>query len=120
MYIASYQQFSQHPVISSGIGSDTGLYLDILRLIVFLHFFVLFCFAIYKAFCIFVRLLHCRIVFALYYMQFDKRKLTAGHFKLHRLLYFARAVAVCPFRKDLQLRSGLISVASSMLPPEIR
>ena len=31
-------------------------------------------------------------VFVLAYVQFDKRKLTAGYFKLHRLLYFIRAV----------------------------
>ena len=44
-----------------------------------------------KAF-IFVRLMPDSIVFALFDVQFDKRKLTAGYFKLHRLLYFTRAV----------------------------
>jgi hypothetical protein len=61
-----------------------------------------------------------RIVFALIYMQFDKRRLTAGYFKLHRLLYFIRAVAVCPLQKQPQCWSGRKSVASSMLPPVIR
>ena len=43
---------------------------------------------------IFVRLSPYRTVFALYYVQFEKRKLPVGYFKLHRLLYFTRAVVL--------------------------
>ena len=51
-----------------------------------------FCFFFSKDNISFVRLLSARIVFASFDVQFDKRKLTAGYFKLHRLLYFTRAV----------------------------
>ena len=33
-------------------------------------------------------------VFALFYVHFGKRKPAAGYFKLHRLLYFTRAVGL--------------------------
>ena len=33
-----------------------------------------------------------KFVFDLFYVQFGKRKPSAGYFKLHRLLYFTRAV----------------------------
>ena len=41
---------------------------------------------------IFVRLFLHGKVFAVLYVQSDKRKPTAGLFRLHRLLYFTRAV----------------------------
>ena len=68
----------------------------------------------------FVRLFSYRIVFALYDVQFDKRRPTAGYFKLHRLLYFARAVGLPTSAVVTGLEWGMISVASSMQPPAIR
>ena len=55
---------------------------------------LLICFYFSVKVIIFVWLFPYGKVFALVYMQFDKRKPTAGYFKLHRLLYFTRAVEV--------------------------
>ena len=49
-----------------------------------------------------VRLLPYRRVFALFDMQFSERKSATGYFKLHRLLYFTRAV-FCPLRQAAAL-----------------
>jgi hypothetical protein len=46
-----------------------------------------------------VRLFPSGNVFALFCVQLDKRKLTAGYFKLHRLLQFTRAVGL-PLRQQ--------------------
>ena len=51
-------------------------------------------FRLSKKVIIFVRLFPYWKVFVLVYMQFDNRKPTAGYNKLHRLLYFIRAVGL--------------------------
>ena len=68
---------------------------------------------------IFVRLCKTLKVFALFYMQFGKRKLTAGYFKLHRLLYFTRAVSL-PTPAEATVPEWGLSVASGMQPSVIR
>ena len=75
-----------------GGGSDVGLPRDTMGLILFLQQILLICFDFSVKDIIFVELFPYRKVFALVYVQFDRRKLPAGYFKLHRLLYFTRAV----------------------------
>ena len=92
-----------HPIIlvfsiHSGIGSDVGLYRDTTGAIVFSVIFVnisLFLLYFSSGKMVYVRLFPFREVFALVHVRFDGRKPTAGYFKLHRLLYFIRAV-LCP------------------------
>ena len=92
MNLTLYQRISHYLSSRSGGGSDVGLYRYTKRLILFLQQILLICFDFSAKNIIFVRLFTYRKVCALVYMQFDKRKPTAGYFKLHRLLYFTRAV----------------------------
>jgi len=64
---------------------------------------IFFCFS--EKSIIFDRPVPYRTVFAIFYVQFDKRKLTAGFFKLHRLLYFTRAVWFA--RSEMSHRVGV-------------
>ena len=82
------------------IGSDTGLFRGKAELILILWI----CFYFSVKVVGFIRLLPFQKVFALFFMQSDKRKPTAGLFKLHRLLYFTRAVCL-PTPTKLQSRS---------------
>jgi len=69
---------------------------------------------------IFVRLFLDGKVFAVYYVQSDTRKPTAGLFRLHRFLQFTRAVST-PTRGSYNVRvGGVIRVVLSMQPPVIR
>ena len=99
MNIALYQQFTHQLLFYSGIGLDAEWNFNAWGLILFLLLFMLICFHFSKDIITFVRLFPYWMVFVLFNMQFDQRKLIAGFFKLHRLLYFIRAVSVCPLRK---------------------
>ena len=91
------QQITHQFLIRSGIGNDMGVYREITGLIIFsliLINFSLIPLYLSSGKIIFVRLFHDRKGFALVYVPFDKRKPTAGYFKLHRLLYFIRAVGL--------------------------
>jgi len=89
----SYQNAKTLPIVSV-IRSDIGLCRDTQRLMLFLQLilWIYFCFSV-KAI-IFVRKFYYRKVFALIYWRSDKRKPTARLFRLHRLLYFIRAVCL--------------------------
>ena len=73
----------------SETGSVTGL---LFRKILFIPLFLSFTIFGSEKLDFFVRLFLFGFVFALFCMQFDRRKLTAGLYKLHRLLQFTRAV----------------------------
>ena len=90
----SYQITDLRP-ISFVIGDDTVLYRDTQGLILLLQLILCICFYFSVKTTIFVRLFDTRKVTALFDLWFGKRKLTAGQFRLHRLLYFTRGVG-CP------------------------
>jgi hypothetical protein len=119
MNYALYQPFSYPFPLRSRIGRDGGLYCDKMGLILFLQLILWNSFYYSVKAIIFVRLFSCQKVFALFCMQSDKRKPTAGFFKLHRLLYFTRAVSLTPV---VVITPGKkkISVALSMQPPVFR
>ena len=100
MKLALKQQRIRPFLVPSGIGVDFMLYQNFVRLFVlcvFIYIEFLSILLLYsKEYIIFVRLLFVGIVFALFYMQFDKRKLSGGLYKLRRLLYFTRAVGLPP------------------------
>ena len=93
MNFALYQQMSRPLPLFKGIGSDAVLYHDTSGLILFLQLILWTGFYFYVK-TIFVRMLPDWKVFVLLYLQSDKRKQTAGLFRLHRLLYFTRAVCL--------------------------
>ena len=101
-------------------GSDGGLYRDTSGWIHFLQqmLWILFYFST-KAI-IFVRLFPYGKVFTVCYVQPDKRKPTAGLYRLHRLLYFTRAVQFPRPVSAITSGSGTESVAPSMQQPVIR
>ena len=90
MYFVLYRQAIYQIQIHISIWEESGLYQDILGLFLAFQLFLLIFFFFSTKYIIFVRLLHYNIV--LFYMQFNKRKPVAGYYKLHRLLYFIRAV----------------------------
>ena len=92
MNLTLYQRISLYLSSHSDVGSDAGLYRDTRGLIFFIQKILLICFAVKVI--IFGGLFSYRKVFALFDVQFDRRKYSAVRFKLHRLLYFTRAVAV--------------------------
>ena len=96
MNFALYQQINHRLPLRSGIGGDAGLYRDTMGLIFLLQLLLWISFYYFVKVVIFVRLFSCQKVFALFYLQTDKRKPTAGFFKLHRLLFFIRAVHLTP------------------------
>ena len=87
-----FQPIIHYFPLDSGIREDAGSYRDTTELTLFTQTILWICFYFSVKTIIFVRLFPYRKVFALVYMQFDKRKPTAALFKLHRLLYFTRAV----------------------------
>ena len=74
------------------IWEDAGLYQEIWGLFLSFQLFLLIYFFFSAKPVIFVRPAPYNIVFALFDMQFGKRKPVAGCFKLHRLLCFIRGV----------------------------
>ena len=132
MNYALYQKRSNYQLpLRSRIGSDTELYRGTSGVILFLRLVQRISFYYSEKAIIFVRLLPLlspysgglrgafQKVIALLYLQSDKRKPIVGLFKLHRLLYFTRAVystpaiVITPGRKK-------ISVVPSMQPPVFR
>jgi len=71
---------------------DAGLYQEIWGFFLSFLFFLLIYFFFFGKSAIFVISAPYNVVFDLVYLRFDKRKPVAGYFKLHRLLYFIRAV----------------------------
>ena len=87
-----YQQVI-HPIpLRINIWDNAGLYQEITGLILAFQLFLLIFYCFSTKSLIFVRLAPHNIIFALVYVQFDKRKPVARYFKLNRLLYFIRAV----------------------------
>jgi len=68
----------------------------------------------------FIRLFLFGFVFALFYLQFDRRKLTAGLYKLHRLLQFTRSVSFPPRLQAVGWSGWEKRVLQSMQLPEYR
>jgi hypothetical protein len=93
MYFALYQKDRYYFRSCTDTGKDAGLYCDAV-LIFLLQQILYVCFYVSTKAVIFVRLFSYGKVFAWLYMQFDRRKLTAGYLKLHRLLQFTRAVGL--------------------------
>ena len=83
MNLTLYQRISHHFSSHSDVGSDAGLSRDARGLILFIQKILLICFCFSVKVIIFGGLFPYRKVFVLVYMQFDKRKPTAGYFKLH-------------------------------------
>jgi len=96
---ALYHQISNTIRLRPVTGADTGLYRDTAGWIFLLQFTLWFCFYFSIKAIIFVLLFHYRNVFELLYLQSGKRKLTAGHNRLNRFLYFTRAVRF-PIRRE--------------------
>ena len=92
MYSALYQQINHLFPFRFDIEGDTGLYIDTMVLILSLQIVLLTCVYFSIKTIIFVWLLPFSKVFVLLYLQFYSREPVAGFFKLHRLLYFIRAV----------------------------
>jgi len=86
----TWKQLSKRPLpFRAGTGSVAGLFF---RKILFVPLFLVSCRFCSEKIDAFVLLFLSGCVFALFSMQFEKRKLTAGLYKLHRLLQFTRAV----------------------------
>ena len=117
MGFALKQRFNRPLPFRSGTGSDARLFFcEILYVPLFLVSY-LFCSDKLDSF---VRLFLLGCVFALFCLQFDRRKLTAGLYKLHRLLQFTRAVCL-PLRLQAAGWSGQEKrVAHPMQLPEYR
>ena len=88
MNIAVCQRISHRISSHLRVGSDAGLYRDTMGLIFFLQQILWIRFNFSVKVIIFAGLFSYRKV----YGQFNKRKLPVGYFKLHRLLFFTRAV----------------------------
>jgi len=89
MILAWKQLFNRLLPFRSGTGSVASLFFC--KILFVPLFLVSYHFCSEKLDC-FVRLFLFGFVFALFCLQFDRRKLTAGLYKLHRLLQFTRAV----------------------------
>ena len=89
---ALYKHISHPLPTRSSARMNIGLYHNTMGLIFLLQqiLWISFCFSVKTI--IFVRLFPYRTVFVLFEVQFDKRKHSAVRVKLHRLLYFIRAV----------------------------
>ena len=92
MNVTLHQRISRYLSSHLGVGSDAGLSRDTMGLILLLQQILWISFNFSATIIIFVRLFPYRKVFALVDVPFDRRKPTAALFKLHRLLYFTRAV----------------------------
>ena len=86
------QQVKRSFSLHSNTGGEAGLYRDTKGWILFLKKNLWIGFYLLAKAIIFVRLFPFRNVFALVYVPFEKRRPAVGFFKLHRLLYFIRAV----------------------------
>ena len=114
MNYALYQPFSYPFLLRSRIGRDGGLYRDKMGLILFLQLILWNSFYYSVKALIFVRL------YLLSHFGGGWGRLRAEKlFKLHRLLYFTRAVSLTPV---VVITPGKkkISVAPSMQPPVFR
>ena len=87
-----FQPIIHYFPLDSGIREDAGSYRDTTELTLFTQTILWICFYFSVKTIIFVGLFLYRKVFDLVYVPFDKRKYSAVRFKLHRLLYFTRAV----------------------------
>ena len=105
--------------LRSRIGGDTGLYCGTVGLMHFLRFILRISFYYSVKVVNSIRLFLCREVFALFFMQSDKRKPSVVLFRLHRLIYFTRAVCLPALVEATAPKRGVIRVASCscMQPP---
>ena len=92
MNFALYQHNRHQYPQCSFIEVNNRLYLYSVGIKILLQFILCICFFFSIKVIIFVRLFDYRKVFALFYLWSDKRKPTAGYFRLHRLLCFIRGV----------------------------